>query len=163
VPLALNTIFKFDKQVGTEPEEVYFRYYLRLADDWNQIVQGGKLPGISGTYGRAGWGGRKSNGKNGWSARGLFKMTVPAENPLAGTTCAKLFVAVFKQDNGVAIVCDERIDAVGGREVDDRRRRTDRGTDDDTADEIRVRDEHTRQLVTSGAVKRLDLGWAAST
>jgi hypothetical protein len=75
---ALNTLFKFDEQIGHEPEEIYFRYYLRLADDWNQTVQGGKLPGISGTYGRAGWGGRKSNGKNGWSARGLFKMTVPA-------------------------------------------------------------------------------------
>jgi hypothetical protein len=83
---ALNTLFKFDEQIGHEPEEIYFRYYLRLADDWNQTVQGGKLPGISGTYGRAGWGGRKSNGKNGWSARGLFKMTVPAGNPLAGRT-----------------------------------------------------------------------------
>ncbi len=83
---ALNTLFKFDEQIGYEPEEIYFRYYLRLADDWNQTIQGGKLPGISGTYGRAGWGGRKSNGKNGWSARGLFKMTVPAGNPLAGKT-----------------------------------------------------------------------------
>ncbi len=83
---ALNTVFKFAEQIRHEPEEVYFRYYLRLADDWNQTVQGGKLPGISGTYGRAGWGGRKSNGHNGWSARGLFKMTVPAGNPLAGRT-----------------------------------------------------------------------------
>ena len=53
---ALNTLFKFRQQIGSEPEEVYFRYYLRLADDWNQTVQGGKLPGISGTYGRAGLG-----------------------------------------------------------------------------------------------------------
>jgi hypothetical protein len=83
---ALNTIYKFDKQIGHEPEEIYFRYYLRLADDWNQTVQGGKLPGISGTYGRAGWGGRKSNGTNGWSARGLFRMTIPTGNPLAGKT-----------------------------------------------------------------------------
>ncbi|MFK8113417.1 MAG: polysaccharide lyase [Rubripirellula sp.] len=84
--LALNTIYKFKEQSGEEPEEIYFRYYLRLADDWNQTVQGGKLPGISGTYGRAGWGGRRSYGKQGWSARGLFKMTVPAGNPLAGKT-----------------------------------------------------------------------------
>jgi hypothetical protein len=56
---ALNTLFKFDQQTGHEPDEIYFRYYLRLADDWHQTVQGGKLPGISGTYGRAGWGGRK--------------------------------------------------------------------------------------------------------
>lgn len=83
---ALNTVYKFGKETGSEPEEIYFRYYLRLADDWNQTVQGGKLPGISGTYGRGGWGGRKSDGVNGWSARGLFRMTVPDGNPLAGTT-----------------------------------------------------------------------------
>ena len=83
---ALNTLFKFQKETGDEPEEIYFRYYLRLANDWNQTLQGGKLPGISGTYGIAGWGGRKSNGSNGWSARGLFKLTLPAGNPLAGTT-----------------------------------------------------------------------------
>ncbi|QEF96466.1 Disaggregatase related repeat protein [Stieleria maiorica] len=83
---ALNTTYKFEKETGDEPEEIYFRYYLRLADDWNQTLQGGKLPGISGTYGRGGWGGRKSDGVNGWSARGLFRMTVPDGNPLAGTT-----------------------------------------------------------------------------
>ena len=83
---ALNTLFKFQKETSHEPDEIYFRYYLRLADDWNQTLQGGKLPGISGTYGIAGWGGRKSNGKNGWSARGLFKLTIPRGNPLAGTT-----------------------------------------------------------------------------
>ncbi|MFG0264146.1 MAG: polysaccharide lyase [Rhodopirellula sp. JB055] len=83
---ALNTLYKFDEQIGSEPEEIYFRYHLRLADDWNQTVQGGKLPGISGTYGRAGWGGRKSDGTDGWSARGLFQKTIPAGNPLAGTT-----------------------------------------------------------------------------
>ncbi|KLU06388.1 hypothetical protein RISK_001599 [Rhodopirellula islandica] len=83
---ALNTLYKFEERIGSEPEEVYFRYYLRLADDWNQTIQGGKLPGISGTYGRAGWGGRKSNGKDGWSARGLFRQTIPEGNPLAGRT-----------------------------------------------------------------------------
>lgn len=81
---ALNTLYKFEKEIGREPEEIYFRYYLRLGEDWNQTVQGGKMPGISGTYGRAGWGGRKSNGRNGWSARGSFRQTVPAGNPLAG-------------------------------------------------------------------------------
>lgn len=83
---ALNTLYKFQKETGSEPEEVYFRYYLRLADDWNQTVQGGKMPGFSGTYGVAGWGGRKSNGRNGWSARGHFSLTIPADNPLGGTT-----------------------------------------------------------------------------
>ncbi len=67
----LSARFDFKKQLGEEPEEVYFRYYLRLADDWDPR-RGGKLPGIAGTYGRAGWGGRRVNGRNGWSARGLF-------------------------------------------------------------------------------------------
>ncbi len=83
---ALNTLYRFQRKTGSEPEEVYFRYYLRLASDWNQTIQGGKMPGISGTYGVAGWGGRKSDGTDGWSARGLFRQTVPPGNPLAGTT-----------------------------------------------------------------------------
>lgn len=63
--------YPFSQKIGHEPEEIYFRYYLRLGDDWDP-QRGGKLPGIAGTYGRAGWGGRKSDGRNGWSARGLF-------------------------------------------------------------------------------------------
>jgi hypothetical protein len=44
------------------------------------------MPGISGTYGIAGWGGRKSDGTDGWSARGQFFKSIPAgtSNPLAG-------------------------------------------------------------------------------
>lgn len=80
----MNTTFKFKGEIGEEPEEIFFRYYLRLASDWNQTVQGGKLPGISGTYGVAGWGGRKSDGTDGWSARGSFHRTIPGGNPLAG-------------------------------------------------------------------------------
>ncbi len=72
---------KFAETAGGEPEEVYFRYYLRFADDWNP-VQGGKLPGISGTYGRAGWGGRPSDGRNGWSARGLFEGRKDGRTPV---------------------------------------------------------------------------------
>lgn len=56
--------------------EAYARYYLRFGDDWNQTVSGGKLPGFAGTYGKAGWGGRKPNGYDGWSARGSFSKTV---------------------------------------------------------------------------------------
>lgn len=67
----LSAQFDFRKHFGEEPEEIYFRYYLRFADDWNP-ARGGKLPGIAGTYGRAGWGGRRVNGRDGWSARGLF-------------------------------------------------------------------------------------------
>jgi hypothetical protein len=82
---ALNFTWKFQRETGAEPEEVYFRYYLRLGDDWNQTIQGGKMPGLSGTYGTAGWGGRKSDGTNGWSARGAFHPSIPVGNPLAGT------------------------------------------------------------------------------
>ena len=82
---ALNSLFGFARAGGPEPEEIYFRYYLRLANNWNQTESGGKMPGISGTYGRAGWGGRKSDGTDGWSARGQFFKSVPAgDNPLAG-------------------------------------------------------------------------------
>ncbi len=83
---ALNLGYKFQKETGQEPEEIFFRYYLRFGDDWNQTLQGGKLPGISGTYGVAGWGGRPSDGTDGWSARGAFHCTIPADNPLAHTT-----------------------------------------------------------------------------
>ena len=67
----LSLMFPFQRQWGHEPEAVYFRYYLRLADDWDP-PRGGKFPGFSGTYGRAGWGGRPVDGTDGWSARGLF-------------------------------------------------------------------------------------------
>ncbi|MGB0582004.1 MAG: polysaccharide lyase [Limisphaerales bacterium] len=83
---ALNAVLKFRDKLGRDPEEIYLRYYLRLADDWKQTVSGGKMPGISGTYGRSGWGGRKSDGTTGWSARGLFQQTIPPGNPLGGTT-----------------------------------------------------------------------------
>ena len=76
-----SILYNFKKQTGTEPQEIFFRYYLRLADDWNP-AGGGKFPGISGTYGRAGWGGRPSNGRNGWSARGLFKRQRDGTTPV---------------------------------------------------------------------------------
>jgi len=89
VPAGENTgsgaAFKFEDQIGAEPEEVFFRYYLRIDQSWDP-TDGGKFPGISGTYGVAGWGGRPSDGTNGWSARGLFQPTVTgADNPLANT------------------------------------------------------------------------------
>jgi hypothetical protein len=80
--LALNLLFPFKKRLGAEPEEIYFRYYLRFADDWLPEELGGKLPGISGTYGRAGWGGRKVNGRDGWSARGSFSGLVNGKTPV---------------------------------------------------------------------------------
>jgi hypothetical protein len=76
-----SIMYRFKAQIGDEPEEIYFRYYLRFADDWNP-AGGGKLPGISGTYDRAGWGGRPSNGRNGWSARGLFERQTDGKTPV---------------------------------------------------------------------------------
>ncbi|MDA7887811.1 hypothetical protein N9A86_00320 [Akkermansiaceae bacterium] len=73
--------FPFTKTNGGEPTEIFFRYYLRFGDSWNPSG-GGKLPGIGGTYGKAGWGGRPSNGLNGWSARGLFKAQTNGKTPI---------------------------------------------------------------------------------
>ena len=73
--------FQFRKRTGGEPEEAYFRYTLRFADDWDP-ARGGKLPGIGGTYGRAGWGGRRVNGRDGWSARGLFRGQKDGKTPI---------------------------------------------------------------------------------
>ncbi len=49
-----------------EPEEATFEYSIKFG---KTFTGHGKLPGLVGTYGRGGWGGRKANGKNGWSAR----------------------------------------------------------------------------------------------
>jgi hypothetical protein len=83
---AMNVGYHFLDETGAEPDEAYFRYYLRFADDWEQTVDGGKMPGFAGTYGVAGWGGRPSDGTNGWSTRGTYYLSVPSDNPLAGTT-----------------------------------------------------------------------------
>lgn len=75
--------YKFAEEIGEEPLEIYFRYYLRISEDW-MPTDTGKLPGISGTYGVAGWGGRPSDGTNGWSARGTYRMPIPSgNNPFA--------------------------------------------------------------------------------
>ncbi|HNM22213.1 MAG TPA: hypothetical protein PKJ66_06920, partial [Rhodocyclaceae bacterium] len=74
------------KDGGGEPEEAFFRYYVRLADDWNPTLDGGKMPGLAGTYSVAGWGGRKSDGTNGWSLRGNFHRAFPKDHPMFGLT-----------------------------------------------------------------------------
>lgn len=73
--------FPFKKRTGAEPEEIFFRYCLRFADDWDP-ARGGKLPGIGGTYGRGGWGGRPCDGRNGWSARGQFNGRRDGRTPI---------------------------------------------------------------------------------
>lgn len=76
-----SLIYKYLDEQGQEPEEGYFRYYLRIGEDWNP-TDGGKMPGFSGTYGVAGWGGRPVDGTDGWSARGTYRTVVPDGNPL---------------------------------------------------------------------------------
>lgn len=49
-----------------EPETASFQYAIKFGETFTGH---GKLPGLVGTYGRGGWGGRKANGENGWSAR----------------------------------------------------------------------------------------------
>ena len=83
-----SLIFDFGEELGDEPDSVYMRYYLRLGESWDPSY-GGKLPGLAGTYDTAGWGGRPSDGTNGWSARGLFQSPIPetgSDNPLMGYT-----------------------------------------------------------------------------
>lgn len=81
---ALNLRYLFGRRHGAEPEEIYFRYYLRFGADWNPDREGGKLPGLAGTYGKAGWGMRPSDGTNGWSVRGAFSRSLagPSGEPL---------------------------------------------------------------------------------
>jgi hypothetical protein len=79
--------FKFRERTGAEPDEIYFRYYLRFDPDWKYATSGGKLPGISGTYGKAGWGGRPVNGTDGWSARGLYVTRPGADSTAIGFYC----------------------------------------------------------------------------
>lgn len=82
----LDMGFDFKAKLGYEPEEIYFRYYLRFGDDWDPMVDGGKLPGLAGTYGNAGWGGRRADPSAGWSMRGAFNRAPSSANPLHGRT-----------------------------------------------------------------------------
>jgi hypothetical protein len=79
--------YRFRERVGAEPEEIYFRYDLKFDRDWAHATSGGKLPGISGTYDRAGWGGRPVHGDDGWSARGLFQSRNGSESSAIGFYC----------------------------------------------------------------------------
>ena len=74
------------RDLGTEPEEIYFRYYLRLGEDWNPQIADGKMPGLAGTYGKSGWGGRAADGSDGWSLRGSFMRGYEPDHPFHGLT-----------------------------------------------------------------------------
>jgi hypothetical protein len=68
-----------------EFDELYMRYYIRLGLSWEPRVSG-KLPGFAGRYGKAGWGGRKVHGDDGWSARGVFLPLISQSNPMRART-----------------------------------------------------------------------------
>jgi len=65
-----------------EQDDVYFRYYLRFGLDFVPIVDGGKMPGISGDNSLCGNGGSPADGKCGWTLRGSFKHAMSPDNPL---------------------------------------------------------------------------------
>jgi len=70
--------YLFAEHGQTEPEQIYFRYYIRFSPNFRDTPDGGKLPGISGDITTGGTSGRPSDGTNGWSLRGSF---VPARDP----------------------------------------------------------------------------------
>jgi hypothetical protein len=89
-------------------DELYVRVYLYLGETWgeNTLNESGKRPGgISGTYGATsyagGWGGRRTNGTNGWSARGGYVAQVPyGYNPLQGSTTLATYLYHADQPTG---------------------------------------------------------------
>lgn len=82
--LGLDLRYRFRDHQQGEPEEVYFRYYLRIAASWLKAADGAKLPGLAGTYGRAGWGGRAWDGSAGWSLRGAVSTAIPQDHAARG-------------------------------------------------------------------------------
>jgi hypothetical protein len=80
---AMDAFWGFKQKVGYDPEEIYFRYYLMLANDWEPTNENGKLPGFEGIYsGMGGAGGGGWSGSGGWSARGAFETVPAAGNPM---------------------------------------------------------------------------------
>ncbi|WP_284615875.1 polysaccharide lyase [Aquabacterium humicola] len=90
--LGLDLRYYFSRHFTSEPEEIFLRYYIRFANDWNPWLQGGKLPGIAGTYGRGGWGMRPTDGHNGWSARTGFARRPAESQAVAGLTALASYV-----------------------------------------------------------------------
>lgn len=66
--------YRFAEAGESEPERLHSRYMLYVPSESDVgHDDSGKLPGPAGTYGRAGWGGRPSDGTDGWSARMNFR------------------------------------------------------------------------------------------
>src|SRR5262249_37572586 len=85
--------YKFRQRIGAEPEEIYFRYYLKFDPDWRNATSGGKLPGISGpTVRPAGVVGRSTARTAGRPAVSTSPATAPTRRRSASTattpTCA---------------------------------------------------------------------------
>jgi hypothetical protein len=51
-----NLDYQWTAHGRPEPEEIYFRYYVFLENDWGSLVDGNKMPGLAGRYGI--WNGR---------------------------------------------------------------------------------------------------------
>ena len=79
--VGLDLRYRFKQQQGSEPDEIYFRYYLWLNPDWLRASEGGKLPGLAATYSRAAWGDRPWDGAKGWSLRGAYHPPPKAGHP----------------------------------------------------------------------------------
>lgn len=101
--LGLDLRYDFAKIDGFEPEEAYMRYYLRFGDNWNPMREGGKLPGFAGTYNRGGWGMRKADGKNGWSARGAFFSNGAYQDEMKGFTAIGSYVYHMDIENASSV------------------------------------------------------------
>lgn len=67
---ACQFLTDFSKLSIAPQESIYLRYYLRF-DPGFDFVKGGKLPGLAG--GKGNTGGHKPNGKDGWSARIMWR------------------------------------------------------------------------------------------
>ncbi len=65
--------YSFSEESWGEPESLWASYYVYFPESFDPEDQVGKLPGPAGTYENGGWGGRRSNGTNGWSARMGFR------------------------------------------------------------------------------------------
>lgn len=113
---------------GLEPEELYFRYYFKIGDNWTPEAcypdgtpnwpPEGKFPGIADTRtggdpgGQCGNGGNQPNGLDCWSARGVFTSCVDGlssngfqyDNTCAGANngVARIGSYMYVPDNGTS-------------------------------------------------------------